>query len=90
MRSTDLTSWANGIYFLLNFLVANSNWSAWYEQRLPNQNYFWRTNQPAILTAKMRMLCSTSLSVCNRSKAAPWCSSLMIPRLPSGREEFFA
>ena len=48
MRSTDLTSWANGIYFLLNFLAANSNWSAWYERRLPNLNYFWRTNQPAI------------------------------------------
>jgi hypothetical protein len=47
MRSTDLTSWANGIYFVHSFPAANSNWSAWYERRLPNLNYFWRTNQPA-------------------------------------------
>src|SRR5260370_8821477 len=47
-------------------------------------------NRPVILTVKTLIRFSTSLLVCNKSRVAPWCSSLMIQLLPGEREGPFA
>jgi len=53
------------------------------------QRYSLRMNRPVILIAKMLNRSSTSLFTCNRSRVAPWCSSLMIQRLPGEQEGSF-
>src|SRR5438552_17450136 len=49
-----------------------------------------RMNRPVISIARTLIRFSTSLLVCNKSRVAPWCSSLMTQRLPAGQEGFFA
>ncbi len=48
-----------------------------------------RMNRPVISIARTLIRFSTSLLVCNKSRVAPWCSSLMTQRLPAGQEGFF-
>jgi len=49
-----------------------------------------RMSRPVISTARTLIRFSTSLLVCNKSRVAPWCSSLMTQRLPGEQEGFFA